>query len=142
MKRNTVRNLNFRKSFAWSRTIIDLPYLIELQKESYRKFLQEDVPPENRENVGLQGVFNSIFLIEDYNKTASLEFVSYSIGKPEYSIDECKKRGMTYEAPVKINVRLVIYNIDPNTGNRSVRNMKEEPVFFGKIPLMTPKGTL
>jgi len=141
MKRNTVRNLNFRKSFARSRTIIDLPYLIELQKESYRKFLQEDVPPENRENVGLQGVFNSIFPIEDYNKTASLEFVSYSIGKPEYPIDECKKRGMTYEAPVKINVRLVIYNIDPNTGNRSVRNMKEEPVFFGKIPLMTPKGT-
>ncbi len=141
MKRNSVRNLSFRKSFAQARNVVDLPYLIELQKDSYDSFLQADVLPENRENVGLQGVFNSIFPIEDYNKTASLEFLNYSIGKPEYSIDECKKRGITYEAPVKINVRLVVYNTDPNTGNRTLRNMKEEPVFFGKIPLMTPNGT-
>ncbi len=141
MKRNTVRNLNFRKSFARSRTIIDLPYLIELQKESYDKFLQANIPPNERKDVGLQNVFKSIFPVEDYNKTASLEFVDYSLGKPEYSLEECKKRGVTYEAPVKINVRLVIYNTDPNTGNRTIRNMKEEPVFFGKIPLMTPTGT-
>ncbi|MCX7959527.1 MAG: DNA-directed RNA polymerase subunit beta, partial [Deltaproteobacteria bacterium] len=141
MKRNTVRNLSFRKSFARSKTVIDLPYLIELQKESYENFLQANVPPQDRKDIGLQGVFKSIFPIEDYNKTASLEFVEYSIGKPEYPIDECKKRGMTYEAPVKINVRLVIYNTDPNTGSRTIRNMKEEPVFFGKIPLMTPTGT-
>lgn len=141
MKRNTVRNLIFRKSFARSRMVVDLPYLIELQKDSYDAFLQADVPPERRENIGLQGVFNSIFPIEDYNRTASLEFLNYFIGKPEYSIEECKKRGITYEAPVKINVRLVVYNTDPNTGARTVRNMKEEPVFFGKIPLMTPTGT-
>ncbi|HWP23952.1 MAG TPA: DNA-directed RNA polymerase subunit beta [Candidatus Binatia bacterium] len=134
-------NLRFRRSFGRIRKIIDLPYLIEIQKKSYDLFLQKDVPPMERQNVGLQEVFKSVFPIKDFNETASLEFVSYSLGEPKYDVEECHQRGMTYAAPLKVTVQLVLWDVDPQTGARSIKNVKEQEVYFGEIPLMTRNGT-
>jgi DNA-directed RNA polymerase subunit beta len=134
-------NLRFRRSFGRIRKIIDLPYLIEIQKKSYDLFLQKDVPPMERQNVGLQEVFKSVFPIKDFNETASLEFVSYSLGEPKYDVEECHQRGMTYAAPLKVTVQLVLWDVDPQTGARSIKNVKEQEVYFGEIPLMTTNGT-
>ncbi len=129
-----------RKSFAKIGEVIDKPHLIEMQKLAYDKFLQKDVPPEDRLDQGLQEIFKSVFPIEDFNGTCSLEFVSYSFGEPKYTVEECIDRGMTYEVPVKITVRLVTYDIDEETGAKSVRDVKEQSVFLGSLPLMTKAG--
>ncbi|MGN6717191.1 MAG: DNA-directed RNA polymerase subunit beta, partial [Candidatus Binatia bacterium] len=134
-------NLRFRRSFGRIRKIIDLPYLIEIQKNSYELFLQKDVAPMERQNIGLQEVFKSVFLIKDFNETASLEFVSYSLGEPKYDVEECHQRGMTFAAPLKVTVQLVLWDIDQQTGARSIKNVKEQEVYFGEIPLMTINGT-
>ncbi len=130
-----------RKSFGKIQKIIDIPNLIQMQKESYDLFLQRDVPPEARSERGLQEVFKSVFPIEDFSGTASLEFVQYSFGEVKYEVDECLARGMTYEAPVKIVVRLVVYDVDKDTGSRSIRDIKEQEIYFGTLPLMTDNGT-
>ncbi len=130
-----------RKSFGKIHKIIDIPNLIQMQKESYDLFLQQDVPPEARSERGLQEVFKSVFPIEDFSGTASLEFVQYSFGEVKYEVDECLARGMTYEAPVKIVVRLVVYDVDKETGSRSIRDIKEQEIYFGTLPLMTDNGT-
>ena len=98
-------NLRFRRSFGRIRKIIDLPYLIEIQKNSYDLFLQKDVAPMERLGQGLQEVFKSVFPIKDFNETASLEFVSYALGEPKYDVEECHQRGMTFAAPLKVTVR-------------------------------------
>ena len=134
-------NLRFRRSFGRIRKIIDLPYLIEIQKNSYELFLQKDVPPTERQNIGLQEVFKSVFPIKDFNETASLEFVSYSLGEPKYDVEECHQRGMTFAAPLKVTVQLVLWDVDQQTGARSIKNVKEQEVYFGEIPLMTINGT-
>jgi len=134
-------NLRFRRHFGKIKKIIDLPYLIEIQKNSYDLFLQKDAPAEKRENIGLQGVFKSVFPIKDFNETASLEFVSYGLGEPKYDVEECQQRGMTYAAPLKVTVQLVLWDVDPQTGSRSIKNVKEQEVFFGEVPLMTKNGT-
>jgi DNA-directed RNA polymerase subunit beta len=134
-------NLRFRRSFGRIRKIIDLPYLIEIQKNSYELFLQKDVAPMERQNIGLQEVFKSVFPIKDFNETASLEFVSYSLGEPKYDVEECHQRGMTFAAPLKVTVQLVLWDIDQQTGARSIKNVKEQEVYFGEIPLMTTNGT-
>src|SRR4026209_1041840 len=134
-------NLRFRRSFGRIRKIIDLPYLIEIQKNSYELFLQKDVAPMERQNIGLQEVFKSVFPIKDFNETASLEFVSYSLGEPKYDVEECHQRGMTFAAPLKVTVQLVLWDVDPHTGSRSIKNVKEQEVYFGEIPLMTVNGT-
>ncbi len=134
-------NLRFRRHFGKIKKIIDLPYLIEIQKNSYDLFLQKDAPAEKRENIGLQGVFKSVFPIKDFNETASLEFVSYGLGEPKYDVEECHQRGMTYAAPLKVTVQLVLWDVDPQTGSRSIKNVKEQEVFFGEVPLMTKNGT-
>ena len=134
-------NFRARKDFAKIKKIIELPKLIEIQKKSYDDFLQINVPLEQRENVGLQAVFNSVFPIKDFNETASLEFVSYHMDKPKYDIDECRQRGMTYSSPMKVYIRLVIWDKDEETGTLSIRNVKEQEVYFGEIPLMTKNGT-
>src|ERR1700757_5502399 len=112
-------NLRFRRSFGRIKKIIDLPYLIEIQKNSYDLFLQKDLAPTQRQNLGLQGVFQSVFPIKDFNETASLEFVSYALGDPKYSVDECHERGMTFAAPLKVTIQLVIWDVDAQTGARS-----------------------
>ncbi|MCK8602689.1 DNA-directed RNA polymerase subunit beta [Desulfoferrobacter suflitae] len=130
-----------RKNFGKIQNIIDIPNLIQMQKESYSNFLQLDVAPGARETKGLQEVFKSVFPIEDFSGTASLEFVEYSFGQVKYDVDECLARGMTYEAPVKIVVRLVVYDADKDTGVRSIRDIKEQEIYFGTLPLMTDHGT-
>ncbi len=134
-------NLRFRRSFGRIRKIIDLPYLIEIQKNSYDLFLQRDIQPTQRQNLGLQEVFKSVFPIKDFNETASLEFVSYALGEPKYDVEECHQRGMTYAAPLKVTVQLVLWDVDNQTGSRSIKNVKEQEVYFGEIPLMTTNGT-
>ncbi|MCP3104327.1 DNA-directed RNA polymerase subunit beta [Myxococcus sp. K15C18031901] len=134
-------NFRVRKTFAKIAKIIDIPNLINIQKQSYEKFLQADIAPEKREDIGLQGVFNSVFPIRDFNETSSLEFVSYHLEKPKYDVDECHQRGMTYSAPIKVVVRLVVWDKDEETGAQSIRDVKEQEVYFGEIPLMTQNGT-
>ena len=134
-------NFRIRKSFSKISKVIDIPNLIDIQKHSFEKFLQANVPPEKREDTGLQGVFNYVFPIKDFNETSSLEFVSYHLEKPKYDVDECHQRGMTYSAPIKVVVRLVVWDKDEETGAQSIRDAKEQEVYFGEIPLMTENGT-
>jgi DNA-directed RNA polymerase subunit beta len=134
-------NLRFRRNFGKIKKIIELPYLIEIQKNSFNLFVQKDVPPDKRQNIGLQGVFKSVFPIKDFNDTASLEFVSYSLGEPKYDVEDCHQRGMTYAAPLKVTVQMVLWDVDPQSNDRSIRNIKEQEVYFGEIPLMTKNGT-
>jgi len=134
-------NLRFRRNFGRIKKIIDLPYLMEIQKSSYDLFIQRDVAQNERQNMGLQEVFRSVFPIKDFNDTASLEFVSYSLGEPKYDVEECHQRGMTYAAPLKVTVQLVLWDVDSQTGSRGIKNVKEQEVYFGEIPLMTKNGT-
>jgi DNA-directed RNA polymerase subunit beta len=130
-----------RKSFGKIKKIVEIPDLIGMQKESYRRFLQLDVPPEKRVDIGLQAVFKSVFPIKDFTGSASLEFVSYRFSEIKHSEDECIQRGMTYDLPVRITVRLVVYDVDKETGVSNIRDIKEQEIYFGTIPLMTEKGT-
>lgn len=141
MPKLTASNYRLRKAFVRIKQVINIPNLIELQRESYKKFLQFDTAPEQREDNGLQAIFKSVFPIKDFNNTASLEFVAYNFEKPKYDVDECRQRGMTFEAPVKVVVRLVVWDTDTETGTQSIRDVKEQEVYFGTIPLMTRNGT-
>src|SRR5580700_4421565 len=132
-------NLRLRRSFGKIKKIIDIPNLIEIQKRSYEEFLQADVGADQREDKGLQSVFKSVFPIKDFNETASLEFVSYELGTPKYDVEECHQRGMTFAAPIKVKIQLVIWDVE--SGRRSIKNVKEQEVYFGEIPLMTGNGT-
>ncbi len=134
-------NVRLRRDFGRIKKIIDLPYLIEIQKNSYDLFLQQDVPEDERQDIGLQAVFKSVFPIRDFNDTASLEYVSYALGEPNYDVDECHERGMNFAAPLKVTVQLVLWDVDAQTGSRSIRNVKEQEVYFGEVPLMTRNGT-
>ncbi|MBI4830517.1 MAG: DNA-directed RNA polymerase subunit beta [Candidatus Lindowbacteria bacterium] len=127
-------------TFAKYPDILDLPNLIEIQKESYDNFLQMAKPPEARANEGLQAVFLDVFPIVSHDGLSSLEFVSYSLSPPKYSVIECQKRGMTYAASLKAKIRLVLYEEDPQ-GNKQAIAIKEQDVFVGELPLMTEKGT-
>ncbi|MCX5895171.1 MAG: DNA-directed RNA polymerase subunit beta, partial [Proteobacteria bacterium] len=133
--------LRLRKSFAKIPTIMDAPNLIEIQKKSYEKFLQADVAPDKKEDIGIQGVFRSVFPIKNYNETSSLEFVSYTMGTPKYDIFECRQKELTYAAPLKVLIRLVVWDVNHETGTRNIRDVKEQEVYFGEIPLMTDTGT-
>jgi DNA-directed RNA polymerase subunit beta len=130
-----------RKNFAKNEKIVDIPDLIGMQRESFARFLQMDIPHETREEVGLQAVFKSVFPIKDFTGSASLEFVSYRFGEIKHTIEECIHRGMTYEIPVRITVRLVVYDTDAESGVSNIRDIKEQEIYFGTIPLMTAKGT-
>ena len=132
-------NLRIRRSFGKIKKIIEIPNLIEIQKRSYDDFLQVGVSTDDRADVGLQAVFKSVFPIKDFNETASLEFVTYELGTPKYDVEECHQRGMTYAAPLKVKIQLVIWDVE--NGRRSIKNVKEQEVYFGEIPLMTGNGT-
>jgi DNA-directed RNA polymerase subunit beta len=140
VERRTLKDLRIRKTFAKIDKIIDIPDLINIQRNSYEKFLQANLTPEKREEIGIQAIFKSVFPIKDFNKTAQLEFVSYHLEPPKYDVGECRARGMTYSAPVKVAIRLVTWDTD-DEGNKSIRDMKEQEVYFGEIPLMTDHGT-
>src|SRR5260370_11068297 len=130
-------NLRFRRTFGRIRKIIDLPYLIEIQKNSYELFLQKDVAPMERQSMGLQEVFKSVFPIKDFNETASLEFVSFSLGEPKYDVEECHQRGMTFAAPLKVTVQLVIWDVAAESGVRSTKHVKGQKACFAEFPLRT-----
>ena len=130
------------KQFGKIKVSLPIPHLLNLQIDSYQKFLQEGVAEADRNpDEGLEGVFRTVFPIEDFNKTASLEFVSYEVGEPKYDQAECISKGLTYEAPMRIKVRLVVYDTDESSGNRTIRDIKEQDIYFGTLPLMTEKGT-
>jgi DNA-directed RNA polymerase subunit beta len=133
-------NFRVRKNLGRVRRIIDVPNLIDIQKSSYDKFLQMNVPPNEREEVGLQAVFRSVFPIKDFNGTSELVFVSYNLEPPKYDVDECRQRGMTFSAPIKVTNQLMIYDTRDG-GERIVRDIKEQEVYFGELPLMTETGT-
>jgi DNA-directed RNA polymerase subunit beta len=130
-----------RKNFGRIRKIVDIPNLIDIQTKSYEKFLQRETDPEKRRNFGLQGAFKSVFPISDYSRKCSLEFVSYKIGDVRYDIKECLQKGMTYAAPLKIVVRLVVFETEPGSDQRQIRDIKEQEIYFGEVPLMTENGT-
>jgi DNA-directed RNA polymerase subunit beta len=130
-----------RFSFARIPEVIGVPDLIRVQKESYERFLQRDMVPEKRADTGLHGIFRSIFPIADYNKTATLEYVGYVLDDPKYDVEECRQRGITYAAPMRVTVRLVMWDVDSETAIREIRDVKEQEVYFGEIPLMTDQGT-
>ncbi|MCG6946510.1 MAG: DNA-directed RNA polymerase subunit beta [Deltaproteobacteria bacterium] len=141
METSLANDYRVRKSFGKIKHIVEIPNLIEMQKQSYERFLQKEVDPDERVDKGLQGVFQGVFPIRDFSGTASLEFVRYSIGRAKYDVDECLQRGMTYEAPMKITVRLVVYDVDKDSGAKHIRDIKEQEIYFGTIPLMTDNGT-
>src|SRR6266496_993616 len=158
-----------RIDFSKIKTTVPIPNLIEIQKKSYERFLQMNRLPSEREDAGLQSVFKSVFPISDFRENSSLEFIEYSIGnweckcsklqglhhlrkpcsncghtvglKLKYDVDECQERGMTYAVPLKVTIRLVVWNKDPETGVKTIRDIKEQEVYFGDIPLMTENGT-
>jgi DNA-directed RNA polymerase subunit beta len=134
-------NSRFRPTFEKIKKVVQVENLIAIQKKSYERFLQADAEPGKRENRGLQAVFNSVFPIEDFNKTASLQFVAYTFEKPKYSEDECRQRGTTYAAPLKVTVRLVVWDMDEETESQNIRDIKEQEVYFGELPIMTETGT-
>jgi DNA-directed RNA polymerase subunit beta len=134
-------NFRIRQSFGKIPRVIEIPNLIDIQMKSYEKFLQSDVEPEKRQDVGLQGVFRSVFPIRDFNNVSELVFVNYALEKPKYDVDECRSRGMTYAAPIKVTIQLIIYDAAGDGSERIVRDIKEQEVYFGEIPLMTDKGT-
>ncbi|MFZ5447562.1 MAG: DNA-directed RNA polymerase subunit beta [Thermodesulfobacteriota bacterium] len=131
----------YRKNFGKIERIVDISNLIEMQKESYHRFLQKDVEPEARSDYGLQGVFKSVFPIRDFSGACSLEFVEYGLGDPKYDVDECQQRGMTFEVPMKIRVRLVVHDLGPDSKAQTIRDIKEQEIYFGTLPLMTEHGT-
>ncbi len=129
-----------RKSFAKIGEVIHKPHLIDMQRRSYENFLQQPLDPDEREDSGLQGVFKSVFPIEDFNSTCLLEFVNYSFGEPKYTVAECVERGMTHDVPIKITVRLITFDVNPETEAKTIRDIKEQSVFLGTMPLMTKTG--
>ncbi len=131
----------YRKNFGKIERVVEISNLIEMQKESYHRFLQKDLEPGARSDYGLQGVFKSVFPIRDFSGVCSLEFVDYSLGDPKYDVDECQQRGMTYEVPMKIRVRLVVHDLGPDSKAQTIRDIKEQEIYFGTLPLMTEHGT-
>ena len=132
--------LRVRKSFAKVKQIQDVPYLLKIPKESYEKFLQKDTPPDRRQDVGIHRCLKSVFPIKDYAETAELQYLEYKILDPDYTPEEAKEKGITYEAPMKLKVRLITYDVDPETGKQSIKDIKEQELYFGAIPLMTEDG--
>ena len=130
-----------RRSFGKIKKVIEIPNLIDMQRRSYEQLLQMDVPPEELQDVGLQGAFKSVFPIHDFAGTSSLEFVKYRFEDVKYDEEDCLNKGMTYEAPLKLTVRLVVFDTDSINSTKSIRDIKEQEIFFGTLPLMTERGT-
>ncbi|MEE9544527.1 MAG: DNA-directed RNA polymerase subunit beta, partial [Rhodospirillales bacterium] len=141
MDKSYIGRKRVRKFFGRLSAAVPMPNLIEVQKASYDQFLQKDISPEERTNSGLQEVFKSVFPIQDFSERGTLEFVDYVFEEPKYDVEECQQRGMTYAAPLKVTLRLVVWDIDEETGSRSVRDVKEQDVYMGDMPLMTANGT-
>jgi DNA-directed RNA polymerase subunit beta len=130
-----------RRSFGRIPEVAPMPNLIDVQRASYEAFLQMNVQHDSRLHAGLQEVFKSVFPIDDFAGRGRLEFVYYELEEPKYDVEECIQRGMTYAAPLKVILRLIVWDVDEDTGARSIRDIKEQPVYMGDMPLMTDNGT-
>src|SRR5476651_2842404 len=130
-----------RKSFGRIAEVAPMPNLIDVQRSSYEAFLQSDIKPDNRTHTGLQEVFKSVVPIDDFAGRGRLEFVHYELEEPKYDVEECIQRGMTYAAPLKVTLRLLVWDVDEDTGARTIRDIKEQDVYMGDMPLMTDNGT-
>jgi DNA-directed RNA polymerase subunit beta len=140
MSSKVSNRLRLRRNYSKFEKPKEIPNLIQIQSASFEKFLQAELSTDQRSDFGLQAVFKSVFPIRDYNDTASLEFVSYEVGEPKYDMFECQERGMTWAAPLKVTVQLVLWDTSAE-GGRQIRDIKEQEVYFGEIPLMTQHGT-
>jgi DNA-directed RNA polymerase subunit beta len=141
MSNSVTSRLKIRKSFERVPSPAEMPDLIELQKSSYEQFLQRDLKPEKRLDEGLQAAFKSVFPIKDFVGKAQLEFFRYDFDLPKYDVDECRQRGLTYAAPLRVIFRLVVWDLDEDNGERSIHDIKEQEVYVGDMPLMTDNGT-
>ncbi len=130
-----------RKYYGKIREVLEMPNLIEVQKASYDLFLKSGDQLDPMDGEGIMGVFQSVFPIKDFNENSILEFVKYELEKPKYDVEECQQRDMTYSAPLKVTLRLIVFDVDEDTGAKSVKDIKEQDVFMGDMPLMTPNGT-
>ena len=128
-----------RKSYGRIREILPIPNLIEVQKTSYKQFFRKG--DESPDGEGIKGVFQSVFPIKDYNETASLEYVNHDLEDPKYDLEECMQRDITYASPLKVKLRLIVYEVDDETQSKSIKDVKEQDVFMGDMPMMTPNGT-
>jgi len=141
MAQTPVGPKRIRKMFGKIREVLEMPNLIEIQKSSYDLFLRSGDADKPLDGEGIMGVFQSVFPIKDFNETATLEFVKYELEKPKYDTEECMQRDMTYAAPLKVTLRLIVFDISEETGAKSVKDIKEQDVFMGDMPLMTGNGT-
>lgn len=130
-----------RRVFGKTKNVAQIPNLIQVQKNSYESFLQYDITPEHRDNIGLENVFRSIFPVTDYDGRATIEYVRYELDSPKYDVDECIQRGVNYAAPLRVTLRLIVWDIDEEAGTKEIKGIKEQDVYMGEIPLMTPSGT-
>ena len=130
-----------RMSFGQTQEVAPMPNLIEVQKKSYDHFLQAETAPDGRGDWGLEEVFKSVFPITDFSGKSMLEYVSYEFEEPKFDVEECQQRGMTYAAPLKVTLRLVVWDVDEETDARSIRDIKEQDVYMGDMPMMTKHGT-
>ncbi len=141
MAQSFVEKKRIRKSFGRIGDAAAMPNLIQVQKDSYEQFLQRLIPHEERKHAGIEAVFKSVFPITDFTETAVLEYVSYEFEPPKYDTEECQQRDMTYSAPLKVTLRLIVFEVDEDTGSKSVKDIKEQEVYMGDMPLMTENGT-
>jgi DNA-directed RNA polymerase subunit beta len=141
MANSLIARKRIRKNFGKIAEVAKMPNLIEVQKTSYDQFLQLGIPVSQRSNTGLQEVFTSVFPIRDFSERAELQFVRYELEEPKYDVEERQQRGMTFAAPLKVTLRLVVWDVDEDTGSRSIRDIKEQDVYMGDMPLMTRHGT-
>jgi DNA-directed RNA polymerase subunit beta len=141
MAQSYVGQKRIRRYYGKIREVLEMPNLIEVQKSSYDLFLRSGDADRPLDGEGIQGVFRSVFPIKDFNETAVLEFVKYELEKPKFDVDECMQRDLTYAAPLKVTLRLIVFDVDETTGARSVKDIKEQDVYMGDMPLMTPNGT-
>ncbi|MEL6172201.1 MAG: DNA-directed RNA polymerase subunit beta, partial [Pseudomonadota bacterium] len=141
MAQSFVEKKRIRKSFGRIGDAAAMPNLIQVQKDSYEQFLQRLIPHAERKQEGIEAVFKSVFPITDFTETAVLEYVSYEFEPPKYDTEECQQRDMTYAAPLKVTLRLIVFEVDEDTGAKSVKDIKEQEVYMGDMPLMTDNGT-
>ena len=130
-----------RRDFSRIETVAEMPNLIHMQRESYERFQQKDIPADQREMLGLEEVLSSVFPICDFGDRAEIDFVKYEFEMPKYDVEECQQRGMTFAAPLRVTLRLSVFDIDEETGLRSIRDIKEQDVYLVDMPMMTENGT-
>ena len=139
---STVTNRHrIRHSFGHIQAPLLVPHLLKIQLDSYERFLQREVPPDQRKDEGLEAVFRSVFPISDFSGSSTLEYVHYRLGDPKYSVEDCRIRGVTYACPVRAALRLIIWEKDDSSDVKHIRDIKEQDIYLGELPLMTPTGS-